>query len=99
MRWLGSVCRPLRGEGAPCVRLVLALFLALAPALWGAASPVCAAEDKKVVFAPLSGSVGVQMEQFIGRVIRQAEGERAALVVFELDTRRQIGRASCRERV
>ena len=55
MRWLGSVCRLLRGEGAPCVRLVLALFLALAPAFWGAASPICAAEDKKVLFAPLSG--------------------------------------------
>ena len=37
----------------------------------------------KVVLAPLSGSVGVQMEQFVERVVRTW----------------QIGRASCRERV
>ena len=40
----------------------------------------------RVVLAPLSGSVGVQMEQFVERVVRRAEEERAGLVVFELDT-------------
>lgn len=52
--------------------------------LWGSAAP--ARVPSKVVLAPLSGSVGVQMEQFVGRVIRQADEEGAALVVFELDT-------------
>lgn len=52
--------------------------------LWGSAAPARA--PSKVVLAPLSGSVGVQMEQFVGRVIRQADEEGAALVVFELDT-------------
>ena len=84
-RGFGLLCRIVTQRGA-----AFFLTLTLALVLWGAASPVSAAEraaeDKKVLFAPLSGSVGVQMEQFIERVIRQAEGEQAALVVFELDT-------------
>jgi len=40
----------------------------------------------KVVVVPLSGTVGVQMEQFVGRTIARAEGDRAGLIVFRLDT-------------
>ena len=69
--------------GAPAIRfwamLVLALTLLLGPARSGDAAG-------RVLLASLSGSVGVQMEQFIERVVRQAEEEGAALAVFELDT-------------
>ena len=86
-RGFDSLCRILTQRGAALfVRLAGALFLALALALWGAALPVRAAGGKKVLFAPLSGSVGVQMEQFVERVIRRAEADRAVLVIFELDT-------------
>lgn len=70
-----------RRENAVFPVIVLAV---LGLMLWGSAAPARA--PSKVVLAPLSGSVGVQMEQFVGRVIRQADEERAALVVFELDT-------------
>jgi membrane-bound serine protease (ClpP class) len=40
----------------------------------------------KVLVVPLSGTVGVQMEQFVGRTIARAEGDRAGLIVFRLDT-------------
>ena len=36
--------------------------------------------------APLTGTVGVQMEEFVMKVIRWAEEERAGLVIFRLDT-------------
>ena len=45
-----------------------------------------AAEPGKVIAASLSGTVGVQMEEFIARVVRHAEKENAALIVFKLDT-------------
>ena len=70
-----------RRENAVFPVIVLAV---LGLVLWGSAAPARA--PSKVVLAPLSGSVGVQMEQFVGRVIRQADEEGAALVVFELDT-------------
>ena len=70
-----------RRENAVFPVIVLAV---LGLMLWGSAAPARA--PSKVVLAPLSGSVGVQMEQFVGRVIRQADEEGAALVVFELDT-------------
>ena len=40
----------------------------------------------KVLVASLTGTVGVQMEQFVGRVVAQAEDEKAGLIVFRLDT-------------
>lgn len=70
-----------RRENAVFPVIVLAV---LGLMLWGSAAPARA--PSKVVLAPLLGSVGVQMEQFVGRVIRQADEEGAALVVFELDT-------------
>ncbi|MDR1648955.1 MAG: nodulation protein NfeD [Synergistaceae bacterium] len=41
---------------------------------------------EKVITATLSGTVGVQMEAFVARVIAQAGAEKAAVVVFRLDT-------------
>jgi membrane-bound serine protease (ClpP class) len=41
---------------------------------------------EKVIVAALSGTVGVQMEEFVVRIVRQAENERAGLIVFRLDT-------------
>ena len=64
-------------------RFVWASVLALALLCCLAGSGLAAG---RVVLAPLSGSVGVQMEQFVERVVRRAEEERAGLVVFELDT-------------
>jgi membrane-bound serine protease (ClpP class) len=40
----------------------------------------------KVIVAELSGTVGVQMEEFVMRVVEQAEDDKAALIVFRLDT-------------
>ncbi len=40
----------------------------------------------KVIVAPLRGTVGVQLEQFVARVVSQAENEKAGLIVFKLDT-------------
>ncbi len=40
----------------------------------------------KVIVAPLRGTVGVQLEQFVARVVLQAENEKAGLIVFKLDT-------------
>ena len=64
-------------------RFVWASVLALALLCCLAGSGLAAG---RVVLAPLSGSVGVQMEQFVERVVHRAEEERAGLVVFELDT-------------
>ena len=63
-------------------RFVWASVLALALLCCLAGSGLAAG---RVVLAPLSGSVGVQMEQFVERVVRRAEEEWAGLVVFELD--------------
>jgi membrane-bound serine protease (ClpP class) len=43
-------------------------------------------KEGKVVVAALSGTVGVQMEEFVARVVEQAEKEKAGLIVFRLDT-------------
>lgn len=65
-------------------KFVLALFcLALLGGLFSGSA--CAAPGK-VVVALLTGTVGVQMEQFVGRVVAQAESEKAGLIVFRLDT-------------
>jgi membrane-bound serine protease (ClpP class) len=40
----------------------------------------------QVVVAPLSGTVGVQMEQFVAETIAHAEDGKAGLIVFRLDT-------------
>ncbi|GHS90494.1 serine protease [Synergistales bacterium] len=40
----------------------------------------------KVIVSTLSGTVGVQMEAFVARVVALAENDKAALVVFRLDT-------------
>jgi membrane-bound serine protease (ClpP class) len=45
-----------------------------------------AQDGEKVIAATLSGTVGVQMEEFVARVVEQAENERAGLIVFRLDT-------------
>ena len=45
-----------------------------------------AADPTRVIVAPLSGTVSVQMEEFVARVISQAERENAALIVFKLNT-------------
>jgi membrane-bound serine protease (ClpP class) len=45
-----------------------------------------AAGPGKVIAASLSGTVGVQMEQFVAKVVQQAENEKAGLIVFKLDT-------------
>ena len=58
------------------------IFLALVLALTAQAAQAAG----KVVVAPLTGTVGVQMEEFVAKVIDQAENERAGLVVFKLDT-------------
>ena len=62
------------------------LLLGLLCLFFLAASELAACGASRVLLAPLSGTVGVQMEQFVERVLRQAEAEKAALVVFELDT-------------
>ena len=49
-------------------------------------SALNAATPNQVIVANLSGTVSVQMEEFVSRVITQAENERAALIVFELNT-------------
>ncbi|MDR1649909.1 MAG: nodulation protein NfeD [Synergistaceae bacterium] len=41
---------------------------------------------EKVIVATLSGTVGVQMEEFVTRIVGQANAEKAALIVFRLDT-------------
>jgi membrane-bound serine protease (ClpP class) len=41
---------------------------------------------EKVVVATLSGTVSVQMEEFVVRVVERAEEENASLIVFRLDT-------------
>jgi membrane-bound serine protease (ClpP class) len=45
-----------------------------------------AAAPGKAIVASLSGTVGVQMEQFVAKVVQQAKDEKAGLVVFKLDT-------------
>ncbi|MDR1978642.1 MAG: nodulation protein NfeD [Synergistaceae bacterium] len=40
----------------------------------------------KTIVAPLSGTVGVQMEQFVAKVVQRAKDEKAGLIVFKLDT-------------
>ncbi len=40
----------------------------------------------KVLVAPLNGTVGVQMEDFVKQVITRANSEKAGLIVFKLDT-------------
>jgi membrane-bound serine protease (ClpP class) len=45
-----------------------------------------AANPNKIVAASLTGTVSVQMEEFVARVISHAEKESAGLVVFRLDT-------------
>ncbi|MDR3230666.1 MAG: ATP-dependent Clp protease proteolytic subunit, partial [Synergistaceae bacterium] len=45
-----------------------------------------AAGAGKIVVAPLSGTVSVQMEQFVGKTITRAELDRASLIIFRLDT-------------
>lgn len=45
-----------------------------------------AAGPGKVIVAQLSGTVSVQMEQFVGKIIAQAAAEKAGLIVFKLDT-------------
>jgi membrane-bound serine protease (ClpP class) len=47
---------------------------------------VDAAAPGKVIIASLSGTVGVQMEQFVAKVVQQAKDEKAGLVIFKLDT-------------
>ena len=47
---------------------------------------VAAAAPGKAIVASLSGTVSVQMEQFVAKVVQQAEDEKAGLVVFKLDT-------------
>lgn len=44
------------------------------------------AQQEKVIVASLTGTVGVQMEHFVSRVISHAEQEKAGLVIFNLDT-------------
>lgn len=91
MRTSRPFCRVLCGKGpggrgpvsVSPVRFVRASVLALALLCCLAGSGLAAG---RVVLAPLSGSVGVQMEQFVERVVHRAEEERAGLVVFELDT-------------
>jgi membrane-bound serine protease (ClpP class) len=58
------------------------MFLALS--LFCAAAN--AAAPGKAIVASLSGTVGVQMEQFVAKVVQQAKEEKAGLVVFKLDT-------------
>ena len=62
----------------------LALCTAALVGAFAAAGPACAAGD--VVLAPLTGTVGVQMEEFVQKTIREAEEAGCALVVFQLDT-------------
>jgi len=45
-----------------------------------------AAGSDRIVMATLSGTVSVQMEEFVLRVIDQAERENAGLIVFSLNT-------------
>jgi len=45
-----------------------------------------AANPDRIVTASLSGTVSVQMEEFVIRVIEQAESENAGLIVFRLNT-------------
>ena len=61
--------------------IILALSLCCA-----ATHTAYAAEPGKVVVASLSGTVGVQMEQFVAKVVQQAKDEKAGLIVFKLDT-------------
>ncbi len=83
MKFFDPVRRAPKERGpASCARFSGVLVLALA--LFCGALPARAAD--KVILAPLRGSVSVQMEKFVERVVRQAEDERAVLVVFELDT-------------
>ena len=64
------------------------IMLSLLLLLWAIARtlPAEAAESGKTIVAPLNGTVGVQMEQFVEKVIRLAEEEKAGMVVFKLDT-------------
>lgn len=39
-----------------------------------------------VIVSPLEGSVGITMEEYMGRIIEEASQEKAELVVFTLDT-------------
>lgn len=62
-------------------KAILTLFLVCAAFVGSAV-----AAPGKVIVAPLNGTVGVQMEEFVARVIAQAETEQAGLIVFKLDT-------------
>ncbi|MDR2527463.1 MAG: nodulation protein NfeD [Synergistaceae bacterium] len=64
------------------VKLKKIFFLALL-LVWTARS---AQATGKVIVASLTGTVGVQMEEFVVTVIGQAEEKRAGLVIFKLDT-------------
>ena len=64
-------------------KILLTTFLA---AMILKSTTVDAATSNKVVAASLAGTVSVQMEEFVARVIRHAEKENAGLVVFKLDT-------------
>ncbi|NLL37915.1 MAG: nodulation protein NfeD [Fretibacterium sp.] len=61
------------------LELLMALSLVLAWTTRSYGAP-------QVILAPLSGTVGVQMEQFVERVLQKAQEEKAPLVIFELDT-------------
>ena len=60
--------------------ILLLVIITLNPSASDAANP------NRVVSAAISGTVSVQMEEFVARVVKHAEKENAALVVFRLDT-------------
>ena len=64
-------------------RILVVLLTAIA---FNSAALFAATGSNKVVTATLKGTVGVQMEEFVARVIRHAENENAGIVVFKLDT-------------
>ena len=60
--------------------LLLAVMVLIPTDLYAELNP------NRVVTAPIAGTVSVQMEEFIMRVIRHAEQENAGLIVFTLNT-------------
>jgi membrane-bound serine protease (ClpP class) len=65
--------------------VLAAALAAFCVSAW-AAAPDAGSGSGKVCVARLSGTVGVQMEEFVARVVARAGNEGAGLVVFELDT-------------
>ncbi|MDR1731219.1 MAG: nodulation protein NfeD [Synergistaceae bacterium] len=66
-------------------RVTLRILSALL-CLSACAGPARAQGSGRVFVAPLNGTVGVQMEQFVTRTIAEAEADNGGLIVFRLDT-------------